>query len=150
MKWILLKSTYLALIGVFSLLISSSAAFIWGFIKTVYLIQQLILTAGKENSLLIQFILIVDSFLIATTLLIFAMSLYELFIEPVEQIPTWMIARNLNDLKSKLSSMIVLVMGVTFLETLLASTDHDGHLKTGIATSMVAAVLIAFGYFEKK
>jgi uncharacterized membrane protein YqhA len=91
----------------------------------------------------------VDSFLIATAILIFAVSLYELFIGPLE-LPGWMLAHNLYELKAKLSSMIVLVMGVKFLEKLLESKDANDLLRTGIATALMSAVLIAFGYFGKK
>jgi uncharacterized membrane protein YqhA len=53
-------------------------------------------------------------------------------------------------LKTKLSSMIVLVMAVKFLEKLLDVKDANALLQTGIATALMSGVLIAFGYFGKK
>lgn len=149
MKTILEKSRYLAIIGVISLLIAALAAFIWGTLKTVNTILLIIQSAGRDAGITIELIEIVDSFLIATAILIFAVSLYELFIGDLD-LPDWMIAHNLYELKAKLSSMIVLVMTVKFLEKLLNAKDAEALLQTGIATALISAVLIAFGYFGKK
>ena len=149
MKTILEKSRFLASIGVISMLIAALAAFSWGTLKTVNTTLLVIQSAGKDASITVDLIEIVDSFLIATAILIFATSLYELFIGTLE-LPEWMLAHNLHDLKTKLSSIIVLVMAVKFLEKLVELKDAEGVLQTGLAVSLVSAVLIAFGYFGKK
>ena len=149
MKTILEKSRYLAIIGVISLLIAALAAFVWGTLKTVSATLLVIQSAGRDAGITIELIEIVDSFLIATATLIFAASLYELFIGELN-LPDWMLAHNLYDLKGKLSSMIVLVMAVKFLGKLQETKDTEALLQTGIAISVVSAVLIAFGYFGKK
>lgn len=149
MKFILEKSKYLALVGVISLLLAAVAAFVWGTLKTVQAVVLVFGTLGADVSITVEFVEIVDSFLIATTLLIFAVSLYELFIAELD-LPDWMLAHNLYDLKSKLSSMIVLVMGVKFLQKLLDVKDADDLLKIGAAITLVSSALIAFGYFSKK
>ena len=149
MKMLLEKSRYLALIGVLSLLLAAVAAFAWGTLKTIAAILLVVESAGKDAAITIEFIEIVDSFLIATAILMFSVSLYELFIGNLD-LPEWMLAHNLYELKTKLSSMIVLVMGVKFLQKLLEVKDADALLKTGAATALMAAVLIAFGYFGHK
>lgn len=149
MKFILEKSRYLALIGVLSLLVAAVAALGWGTLKTITTVFLVIGSVGKEASITVEFIEIVDAFLIATAILIFAVSLYELFIDKLN-LPEWMLAHNLYELKGKLSSMIVLVMGVKFLQKLLEVKDTGDLLRTGIATALMSAVLIAFGYFGKK
>lgn len=149
MKVILERSRYLALIGVFSLLIASFSAFIWGTIKTVFTTLLVIQSLGSNAAITVELIEIIDIFLIATTILIFAASLYELFIGKLD-LPEWMLAHDLYELKAKLSSMIVLVMTVKFLQKLIEAKDAAELLQRGIATAVVAAVLIAFGYFGKK
>jgi uncharacterized membrane protein YqhA len=149
MKFILEKSKYLALIGVISLLFSAVAAFLWGTFKTVNTIYLVFSSVGMDKSIAVEFVEIVDGFLIATAVLIFAVSLYELFIDKLD-LPDWMLAHNLYDLKTKLSSMIVLVMGVKFLEKILDVKDTNDLLRIGIATALMSAVLIAFGYFGRK
>ena len=149
MKIIIERSRYLAIVGVISLLLASFAAFAWGTIKTVSTTLLVIQTLGKDSAITIQSIELIDSFLIATAILIFAASLYELFIGKLDM-PEWMLAHDLYELKAKLSSMIVLVMAVKFLQKLLEVKDTQDLLRTGIATTLVSAVLIAFGYFGKK
>lgn len=149
MKTILEKSKYLTLIGVVSLLLAAVAAFAWGALKTFFTILLVVETMGEDAAITIKFIEIVDGFLIATAILIFSVSLYELFIGPLE-LPEWMLAHDLYELKAKLSSMVVLVMAVKFLEKLLTVKDAQTLLLTGIATALMSAVLIAFGYFGKK
>ncbi len=149
MKYILERSKYLALIGVIALLFAAAAAFIWGTLKTVDTISLVLSSMGRDKAITVELIEIVDSFLVATAVLIFATSLYELFIDKLD-LPEWMLAHDLYELKTKLSSMIVLVMAVKFLEKLLDVKDANALLQIGIATALMSAVLIAFGYFGKK
>ncbi|CAG0978684.1 hypothetical protein ANAEL_01610 [Anaerolineales bacterium] len=149
MKFILEKSKYLSLIGVIALLFAAVAAFAWGTFKAINTISLVVSSRGVASSITVEFVEIVDSFLIATTLLIFAVSLYELFIAKLD-LPEWMLAHDLYELKTKLSSMVVLVMAVKFLEKLLDVKDTVGLMHIGIATALMSAVLIAFGYFGKE
>jgi uncharacterized membrane protein YqhA len=149
MKFILERSKYLALVGVIALLFAAIAAFAWGTLKTIDTIYLVISSMGRDKAITVEMVEIVDSFLIATALLIFAVSLYELFIDKLN-LPEWMLAHDLYELKTKLSSMIVLVMGVKFLEKLLDVKDADGLMRIGIAVSLISGALIAFGYFGKK
>jgi uncharacterized membrane protein YqhA len=149
MKYLLERSRYLAFIGIISLLVASFAAFIWGTIKTATTTLLVIQTLGKDASITIELIELIDIFLIATTILIFSASLYELFIGDLDM-PEWMLAHDLYELKAKLSSMIVLVMAVKYLQKLIEIKDGAELLQRGIAVAVVSAVLIAFGYFGKK
>ena len=149
MKFILEKSKCLALVGVIALLFATVAAFAWGTFKTVNTIFLIFSSQGMDKAITVELVEIVDSFLVATAVLIFATSLYELFIGKLD-LPEWMLAHDLYDLKTKLGSMIVLVMAVKFLEKLLDVKDANALLQIGIATALMSAVLIGFGYFAKK
>jgi len=149
MKEVIEKSKNLVLIAVFSSLIASAAGFVWGFIKTLSIILNFILGYGKDPLAAIALIEIMDIFLIATVLFIFAMGMYELFVENIK-LPEWLIINNLHDLKAKLSSVIILVMGITFLKHLVEWTDPQGTLYFGIAVAAVSGALIAFGFYGGK
>ncbi len=149
MKPILEKSRYLALIGIIPMLVASVAAFLWGLVQTVQVIVLGITSLGTDKALILGFLLIVDIFLVATTLLILTISLYELFIEDIN-LPDWMTAHSLNDLKIKLSSMMVLVMAIKFLEVFMKGGNAQDLFWMGLAVAVVSSVLIAFGYFGKK
>ena len=143
------KTRYLALVGITSLLLASVAAFGWGAVKTFNVITLIITSYGKDSYIAVSLIELVDSFLIAIALLIFSVSLYELFVGELN-LPDWMLAHNLHELKTKLSSVIVLVMAVKFLEHLVEWKNPNDSLFFAIAVSVVAATLIAFSYFGEK
>ena len=149
MKRLIEKSKNLFLIAVASSLLASAAGFVWGLIKTLIVIKEFILSYGKDPFGAIALIEVMDIFLLATVLFIFAMGMYELFIESIE-LPEWLEINNLHDLKVKLSSVIILIMGITFLKHLVEWTDPEGTLFFGIAVAVVSASLIAFGYYGGK
>ena len=149
MKRLIEKSKNLFLIAVGSSLLASAAGFVWGLIKTLIVIMEFILSYGKDPLGAIALIEVMDIFLLATVLFIFAMGMYELFIESIT-LPEWLEINNLHDLKVKLSSIIILIMGITFLKHLVEWTDPEGTLFFGIAVAVVSASLIAFGYYGGK
>ncbi len=118
-------------------------------VKTLVIIFSFVTGYGKAPLDIIALIELMDIFLIATVLFIFAMGMYELFIEDIS-LPDWLIIRNLHDLKVKLSSVIILVMGIIFLEHLVEWKDPQGTLFFGISVTVVAVSLIAFSYFGGK
>ncbi len=149
MKKIVEKSKNLILIAVASTLMASGAAFLWGLIKTIVVIVKLVTSYGTDPRGAIALIELMDVFLIATVLFIFSMGMYELFIDNIS-LHEWLIIRNLHDLKVKLSSVIILVMGIIFLEHLVEWKDPQGTLFYGAAVAVVAVSLIAFSYFGGK
>ena len=149
MKTILEKSRYLAFIGVVPLLVASIAAFAWGLLQTFQIVMLVISSLGADEGITVGFIKIIDIFLIATATLIFTLSLYRLFIGEINA-PQWMLAEDLYELKGKLSSMVILVMAVKFLEYFMEGKDASELLLRGMAVTLVSAVLIAFGYFGKR
>jgi uncharacterized membrane protein YqhA len=149
MKIILERSRYLAIIGVLCLLLASLAAFAWGALKTYNVLILIVSSLGTDKAIAIKLIEIVDAFLVATAILIVTVSLYELFIGEIN-VPEWMLAHSLYELKGKLSSMIVLVMAVKFLEMFMEAKDANELLLRAAAVTLVSAMLIAFGYFGKK
>ena len=149
MERLLEKTRYLAFVGIISLLLASVAAFGWGAVKTFNAIMLIITSTGKDSYIAVSLIELVDSFLIAIALLMFSVSMYELFVGKLD-LPDWMLAHNLHELKTKLSSVIVLVMAVKFLERLVEWKNPNDSLFFAIAISVVAATLIAFSYFGKK
>jgi uncharacterized membrane protein YqhA len=149
LKTLLEKSRHLVLIAVLSCLAAALGAFGWGALKAWHAVLSLFESGGKDPLGAIKFIELMDAFLIATALLIFAIGLYELFIEEIAM-PEWLAVHSLHDLKSKLASVIVLVLAVNFLSHLVEWRDARETLEFGLAVSAVALALIAFGHFGGK
>ena len=110
------------------------------------MIVEIIKTAGKDPQTTVALIELMDKFLIAAGLYIFAIGMYELFLGKID-LPEWLIIRDLHDIKSRLSAIIILVMAIVFLEHLVAWKSAQDVLFYGIAVAVVTAALIAFSYF---
>lgn len=117
------KTRYLAIVGISSLLLASVVAFGWGAVKTVNVMTLIVTSYGQDPYIAISLVELVDSFLIAIALLILSVSMYKLFIGKLS-LPDRMLAHNLHELKTKLSSLIVLVMAVKFLDHLVEWKDQ--------------------------
>jgi uncharacterized membrane protein YqhA len=143
------KSNYLVLIAVFSSLLASVAAFVWGAVKSVKVIIDIIVNIGSESNFTVPLIEVMDIFLIATVLFIFSLGMYELFIGKLS-LPQWLVIKNLHDLKVKLSSVVIMVMGIHFLKHLVEWQDPQGTLFFGLSVAIVSAALIAFSYIGSK
>ncbi len=149
MKTILEKSKYLILVAVISSLLASVASFAWGAIKSFKVIVNLFASLESETAYTVSLIELMDVFLIATVLFIFSLGMYELFIGKLN-IPEWLVIKNLHDLKVKLSSVVIMVMGIIFLKHLVEWQDPQGTLFFGLGVAVVTAALIAFGYIGSK
>jgi uncharacterized membrane protein YqhA len=149
MARILEKSRYLILLAVGASLVASAVAFLWGAWKTIQVILEIVTSAGKGAAATVALIELMDKFLIAAGLYIFAVGMYELFIGELEM-PAWLKVHNLHEVKSRLSSIIILVMAIVFLEHLVLWQDPQAMLYYGIAVAIVTAALIAFSYFGER
>jgi uncharacterized membrane protein YqhA len=149
MARILEKSRYLVLLAVGASLVASAVAFLWGCWKTIQAIVEIVTTAGKDPAATVSQIALMDKFLIATGLYIFAVGMYELFIGELSM-PAWLTVHSLHEVKSRLSSIIILVMAIVFLEHLVEWKDPQGTLYFAIAVAVVTAALIAFSYFGER
>jgi len=143
-KQLLEKARFISLIGIVSLLAASVLTFVLGAVKTVRIVVALAQSAGKDSLAFVHLVQIMDVFLVATALWVFAVSLYELFIEKLD-LPGWMVAHNLYELKTKLGSVLILVMAGTFVERLASNGDALQLMYEAIAIAVVSTVLIALG-----
>jgi uncharacterized membrane protein YqhA len=149
MNKFLSSTRYLIFIAVLSLLVAALAAFGWGVVKTVDAVGLVITSAARDPGITVVLIEVVDAFLVATAILIFAIGLYELFIADLS-LPEWMQIHSLHDLKAKLGGVLVLVMAVKFLEKLAEWKDARETVLFALAIAVISAVLIAFSVFNGK
>jgi len=149
MKRILESSRYMVLLAVLSLTAAAAAAFVWGTISAVNVIAELFRAGGQPPLFSVELVALMDKFLLAAAMLLFAIGLHELFIGGLN-VPDWLVIHNLHDLKTRLASVVILVMGVTFLEHLIEWADPPGMLYFGGAIALVSATLIAFAQFGER
>ena len=149
MKWIIEKSRYVAYIGVVVLFVCSLTANVLGVYKTFKTISAIALGEVKDDLALVALFDCLDTVLVATALLVISVSLYELFIGELK-VPDWMLVRNLDELKSKLSFVVIPVMSVKFLQKLLMGENAIDTLYYGIGIAFVIAALAYFNFVNEK
>ncbi len=148
MKRVLESSRYMVLIAVVSLLVAAVATFLWGAVQTFFLIGKFIATP-MDAGLIVPIVQLMDLFLLGTVLLVFALGLHELFIQKLDM-PEWLVIDDLKKLKGKLSDVVILIVGIKFLEKLIDSKSAQDTLMTGVGVAVVIGALVLFNYTSAK
>jgi uncharacterized membrane protein YqhA len=137
------------------LVLSGIGAFIYGVAVAVHSAVDIADHPFAVSNLRL-FLTEIDLFLIGATLIIAAIGLYELFIEPIDPanlhrpMPAWLEMKDLNDLKARVIAMIILVSAVTFTDVLLEFANALSldllYLAVGVAAFIVAlTIYLRFG-----
>ena len=108
------------------------------------MLQAMMLGEKAVKLLLINLIEGVDVFLLGTAFYLIALGLYELFLDPKLAAPEWLQIESLDDLKSNLLNVVVVVLAVQFLAQVLSWDGSRDLLPFGGA---VAAVILSLALF---
>ena len=142
------STRFLILVPVLGSALAATTLLIYGGIEAVQVVSGLIaegeVTRKGAKALAIEFIEIVDLFLLGTVFYIVALGLYELFIEPNIGMPAWLEIRTLDDLKNKLVKVVIVVLGVLFLGHVVSWDGERDLLPLGAAIALVVAALTWF------
>jgi uncharacterized membrane protein YqhA len=135
------------LIAVLCSFATSLTLLIYGAIQT-FVTVRFAATAGHSSeeakTLILSFIEIIDLFLLATVFHITALGLYSLFIDDRLQVPAWLEIHNLDDLKGKLVSVVVVILSVLFLGRAVKWEGGSDILSFGVSIALVIAALTYF------
>ena len=141
-------SRYVVLLAVLGALVAALVLFFYGAAETVGVVLDLAakseVSAKGAKALVLAFIEIVDVFLLGTVLLIIALGLYELFVDPDIVTPEWLHIRTLDDLKNKLVGVVIVVLAVVFLGQAMSWNGERDLLRFGAAIALVIAALTYF------
>ena len=148
-------SRVVVIVPVIVLLLSAIASFAYGtevFVRSITgVIDDPQLTTHNLGFLL----LLTDLFLIGATLMIAAFGFYDLFIgtigasDPGARLPGWLRMHDLNDLKARVISMIILVAAVSFVDYVVESKSGLDTLYLGVGVGAVIAALTLFLRFGR-
>jgi uncharacterized membrane protein YqhA len=101
-------------------------------------------TADGAKDLAVDFIEMIDFFLLGTVLYIVALGLYELFVDDRLPMPDWLLIHDLDDLKDRLIGVVIVLLAVTFLGRVVTWDGSNNILYFGGA---IALVIISLGGF---
>ena len=140
-------SRFLVGIPVLGLLVGATTLVVMSAITTVHTVGMAIEGQLTKSEAVLDFIELADVFLLATVLYIMALGLYELFIDDRLTLPHWLEIHTIDDLKSRLVGVIVVVLAVSFLGLVIQGTPSRDLMYQGVG---IAAVVAAMGYFLSK
>lgn len=144
----LAATRFLMIIPVVGSFLGATALLVYGGAETLQLVSNTIadgeVSRKGAKALAIEFIEIIDLFLLGTVFYIIAFGLYELFIEPDIGLPDWLEIRTLDDLKNKLVKVVIVVLGVLFLGHVVAWDGSTDVVYLGGGIALVVAALTWF------
>lgn len=146
-------SRYIVLLAVVAVLLVALSLFIFGAIEAIAGIWHAWrdLLAGELGTtrLTVEFLEIVSVMLKAVVFYIIGVGLYSLFVAPLN-ITVSLGVQTLNDLESKVVSVIVVILGVTFLEHFVRWENPMATLQFGAALALAVIPLVLFQRFTHK
>jgi uncharacterized membrane protein YqhA len=145
--WLFTAARLAMLVAVVSLLAAAGTLLVFGAVETYRHIVQLVAPTGAgltNREVFLASIKLVDLVLLATILQVVAFGLYALFIDSRIQAPGWLRTGSVDSLKNKLAGIVVVMLGVLFLEEVIHGGSGRDLLPFGIG---IAAVVIALSYF---
>jgi uncharacterized membrane protein YqhA len=140
------------IVPVIVLLLSALASFAYGTYVFVNKVTGIVDDRHLQHGNLGFLLLLTDLFLVGATLMIAAFGLYELFIGRIAGrlgLPGWLRMHDLNDLKARVISMIILVAAVTFVDAVIESKNGLDTLYVGGGIALVIAALTGFLRFGR-
>jgi uncharacterized membrane protein YqhA len=140
---------FIVLGGVFAVLLTAAALFLFGAGLALWSIwnavQQALQGQPSSTDLTVQFLEIVSTMLKAVVFYLIGVGFYSLFIAPLN-LPVALGVETLNDLESKVVSVIVVIMAITFLEHFILWENPLAILQFGIGFAAVSGVLVLFQF----
>ncbi|MFZ2542454.1 MAG: YqhA family protein [Gallionella sp.] len=134
-EWLLWNSRFVIIVAVVGSLLAGFAIFYMATVDVVYLFQHAIHYADSSmteetrkvlhDNTVSHIVEVVDGYLLAIVMLIFSLGLYELFISEIDQAhgskssSKILVINNLDDLKSRLAKVILMILIVTLFEEAL-------------------------------
>lgn len=141
------SSRFLFLIAVACIALLTAVTLGYGVMLTAELVVRPLregVSSISAKTFLVDVIELIDLFLVATTLYVIAIGLYELFMDTDVPGMPWLAVKSLDDLKAKVLVMVIVVLGVYFLGQAVAWTGDRDVLALGLAVALVIAALTLF------
>lgn len=144
MRHVLNRSGLIVQIAVAGLFVTTLATFGWAIARTGQFVIDLLSGSWDDALLVVDLLEVIDTYLIAIVQMIVVIGLYELFVGDLD-VPDWLEARSLDDLKKSLVDVLIVVLAVKGIEKLIAAKQPVDALYYAGAVSVM---VVAFTWFR--
>jgi uncharacterized membrane protein YqhA len=160
------RTRYVVLLAVMAVMLVALSLFVLGTIQAVLgvwntwieaistgfrsISEETATSSGSGTAALtVRFLEIVSTMLKAVVFYIIGIGLYSLFIAPLN-VTVALGVETLNDLETKVISVVIVIMGVTFLEHFIRWEDPIETLQFGAALAVVVFALVVFQLYSHR
>jgi uncharacterized membrane protein YqhA len=144
-RQVLASSRFFIAIAVLGTFLASVTIILFGVATVIHITWDTIrdpeFTVEHAKELEVEFIELIDIFLLGTVLYIVALGLYQLFVDPALPMPGWLTIRDLDELKEKIIAVVIVLLGVTFVGSAVNWDGSESIVEFGIAIALVIGAL---------
>ena len=147
------RSRFIVLLAVAGVMLVAVTLFLLGTVQAVagvyHAWEGVIRGTSSNTELTVEFLEIVSLMLKAVVFYIIGVGLYSLFVAPLN-ITVSLGVQTLSDLESKVVSVVVVILGVTFLEHFIRWEEPLATLQFGAAAALMVGALVLFQRYAHK
>jgi uncharacterized membrane protein YqhA len=149
------RSRLLILVPVIFLLVDAAGSFFYGCVIFIRTLLDVLRPHAEISTVTGRFLVVMDTYRVGATLLISAFGFYFLFIgrdtsPHALYLPSWLRMHDLEDLKARVVSMLILVAAITFVDVVIETRDEQGAFWLGLGIAVVIGALTAFLRFGRQ
>ena len=138
------RTRFIATVPATGLLIAAIVLAVGTIISLVFSSYEFVIGEISLHDVTIEYVEYADSFLLAVALYILSIGLTNLFISDNIPLPEWLAFHDFDDLKERLTSVIIVMIGVYFLGYVLKNAQGIDTLWIGLGC---AAIIVALSVF---
>jgi uncharacterized membrane protein YqhA len=150
MNKILARARYAIVIPSVASILSALLLMMQGSVEMIRLIVDVAVHHTKIKLTIVAVLTAVDGILLGTVLLVIGYGLYELFINENLDVPAWLAVRDLDDLKSKLTGVVVAIISVIFVGVFVDTTRASDVIACGVGAGAILTGLAFFAFATRK
>lgn len=134
----------LSLIAVVGILALATGVFLYSFLEIYKVLYTLAFQSASNEELILQALKAIDLVLLGVVFFVMGVSLFELFVGAIDNLPEWLVIKNIDELKSMLVKVVIVVLGVSFCGKIITWDGETDLMGFGIALGVVIAALSFF------
>jgi len=132
------------LVAIVATFVIATALLVYALYEIYDAVKLLLQSKTDGKKLTLAAIEAIDTFLLVTVLHIVAIGLYQLYIQDRIPLPQWLVVESIDDLKTTLSGVVILVLAVFFLGRAIVGDASQNLLLMG---GGIGAVILALTFF---
>jgi uncharacterized membrane protein YqhA len=145
------RTRFVVLLAVIAVLLVALSLFVLGTVMAMIGVGKAWVAAfspgAEAPDLTVEFLELVTVMLKAVVFYLIAVGLYSLFIAPLN-LPVALGVETLNDLETKIISVVIVIMAVEFLDHFIRWEDPVETLQYGAALAVAVAALVLFQFYN--